>query len=414
MPKLLLAATLLLAAAPVTAQQARYDDVVRNLRNPDPKIRLAAVKLLHESKYPEAVTPIAALIADPVDEIQLEAIAAELSFFLVEDVPSKTRVAFIIEKRSPGGRAMNAFGLGPLGVWPRPVPPELTKGLLTAVDDENPRVRTEAIYALGTIARPPVDGESAQGLIKALDHYDPAIRAAAAKVVGRLDVKAAGETLIKAINDSQAPVRYAAMRALGAIREASAVQALTEQLAFYGKGEGAWSALDALAHIAHPSSLAVFRERLADKDENMRRAAAEGLARAGDTSQVDALEMAVGNDPSEMARAAMTFALQKFGKNYIPRLVEFLGHDKSAAQVAGYLLELGPAIAPTLTPHLADQTPGIRAGVAVILGEIGGQAALPALQPLLTDREKDVAEAATRAIERIKIKGEARSVKGEG
>ena len=159
----LAAAALLVAATPTLAQQARYDDVVRNLRNPDPKIRLTAVKLLHESKYPEAVTPIAALVTDPVDEIQLEAIDAELSFFLVEDVPAKTRVALVIEKRSSGGRAMKAFEQGPLAIWPRAVPPELVKGLLTAVDDENARVRLEAIYALGAIARAPVDEETARG-----------------------------------------------------------------------------------------------------------------------------------------------------------------------------------------------------------------------------------------------------------
>jgi hypothetical protein len=32
------------------AQQARYDDVVRNLRNPDPKVRFSAIRLLRESK----------------------------------------------------------------------------------------------------------------------------------------------------------------------------------------------------------------------------------------------------------------------------------------------------------------------------------------------------------------------------
>jgi HEAT repeat protein len=404
MKRLSLTAAVMLLAAPSFAQQARYDDVVRNLRNPDPKIRFAAVKLLHESKYPEAIGPIAALVVDPVDEVQLEAIGAELSFFLVEDVPSKKRVAFFIERRSTGGRAMTAFEQGPLAVWPRPVPPELSKALVTAIDDENGRVRTEAIYALGAIARAPVDGDTAQGLIKALDHYDPSIRAAAARVIGRLEVKPAGDALVKAINDSQAPVRYAAMRALGAIREARAVQALTEQFAFYGKGEGAWSALDALAHIAHPSSVPLFKQRFADKDEYLRRAATEGLARAGDTSELSALEIGAGSDSSEMVRAAMTFALQKLGKNYVPRLAEFLGHEKTAPQAAEYVIELGPSIAPTLFAHLQDPSAAIRGNVAMILGEIGGPAALPALQPLTTDRDKDVIEAATRAIERIKMK----------
>ncbi len=274
--------------------------------------------------------------------------------------------------------------------------------LLKAVDDDNPKVRAEAIYTLGTIATAPLSDAASAQLIKALDHYDPAIRAAAARVAGRLDVRTAGTTLINAINDSQQPVRFAAMRALGEIGERHAINALSEQLKFYGKGEGAWSALDALAHLADPASVPLFKSRLADKDPFLRRAAAEGLGRAGDTSELPALEIGAGNDTSEMVRAAMAFALQKLGRNYIPRLVESLDSDKMAAQIAGYLLELGPPVAPTLVSHLQDPSPAIRGNVATVLGAIGNDASLAALQPLTADKDRAVAQAATRAIDRIK------------
>jgi len=397
------AAALLCGVPAVFAQQARFDDVIRNLRNPDPKVRLAAVQLLRESRYPEAIGPMAALVNDPLDQIQLEAIGAELSFFLVEDVPAKKRLGYVVEVRNPG-RAAAAFELGPLAVWPRSVPPELVDGLLKAVDDENPKVRTEAIYALGTIARSPLSDASAGQLIKALDHYDPSIRAAAARVAGRLNVTTAADTLIKAINDSQAPVRYAAMRALGALQERRALAALTEQFTFYGKGEGAWSALDALAHLADPSSIPLFKSRLADKDPFLRRAAAEGLARTGDSSEVPALEIGAGNDGAETVRAAMAFALQKLGRNYISRLVESMDSDKMAPQIAGYIFELGPSVGAILVPHLQDPSPAIRGNVATVLGAIGGEATLAALQPLTEDKDRAVAQAATRAIERLKAR----------
>jgi HEAT repeat protein len=397
------AAALLCSPPAAFAQQARFDDVIRNLRNPDPRVRLAAVQLLRESKYPEAIGPMAALVNDPLDQIQLEAIGAELSFFLVEDVPAKKRLGYVVEVRN-AGRAAAAFELGPLAVWPRSVPPELVDGLLKAVDDENPKVRTEAIYALGTIARPPLSDGSVAQLVKALDHYDPSIRAAAARVTGRLNVTSAGDALLKAINDSQAPVRYAAMHALGAIQERRALPALTEQFTFYGKGEGAWAALDALALLGDPSSIPLFKSRLADKDPFLRRASAEGLARTGDSSEVPALEIGAGNDGAETVRAAMAFALQKLGRNYIPRLVESMNSEKMAPQIAGYLFELGPSVAATLLPHLQDPSPAIRGNVATVLGVIGGAATLSALQPLTEDKDRGVAQAATRAIERLKTR----------
>ena len=394
---------ILASAAAAPAQQQRFDDVIRNLRNPDPKVRLAAVQLLRESKYPEAILPIAALVTDPVDQIQLEAISAELSFFLLEDVRTKKRVAGFVEVRNPG-RAAAAFEMGPLAVAPHAAPPELIDGLLRAVEDENPKVRAEAIYTLGTVAGESLPQAQAALLIKALDHYDPSIRAAAARVIGRLNITAAADALLKAVNDSQAPVRYAAMRALGQIHDKQAVRALTDQLNFYGKGEGAWSALDALARIADPAAVPLFKARLGDRDPFLRRAAAEGLARTGDTSELPALEIGAGNDTSEMVRAAMAFALQKLGRNYVPRLVESLDSPKIAPQVAEYFLELGSASAAPLLSHLQDPSPQIRANVAAVLGAIGDGATLDALQPLTQDKDRGVAQAATRAIERLKAR----------
>src|SRR6476620_4572838 len=107
-----------LLAGALPAQQARFDDVIRNLRNPDPKVRLSAVRLLRASKYPEAIGPMAALVTDPIDEVQLEAIAAELSFFLVDDLPLKKRVGMVLEVRN-AAVAPVAFDRGQLAVWPR-------------------------------------------------------------------------------------------------------------------------------------------------------------------------------------------------------------------------------------------------------------------------------------------------------
>lgn len=402
--RVIVTSLLLSVAVPAWAQPARFEDVVRNLRNPDPKARLNAVRLLREAKYPESIVPLAALVNDPLDPIQLEAIAAELSFFLVRDLPERRRVGLVVEVRSRGAAA-EVFELGPLAIWPRPAPSELVTALLKAVDDENARVRMEAIYAAATIPKGLLSLDEEGLLIKALDHYDPVVRTGAAHFAGRAGVKAAIDPLITLINDSSADVRYASMRALGLLREERAVPTLVEQLKFYGKGEGAWSALDALAHIAQASSAALFTERLADKDPNLRRAAAEGLGRLGDKASVSALETGAGNDPSAMVRAAMSFALQKMGRNYVPRLIEFLDDKdrKVVLQVQNYLIELGEPVEKELLPSLQEPDDALRAAVAEVLGAIGGDASLAALQDL-KDRSKEVVDAAQRAVERIKMR----------
>jgi HEAT repeat protein len=402
--------TLLVTAvvAAVAQQPARFEDVVRNLRNPDPKVRISAVRLLRETAYAEAIAPLAAVVNDQVNDIQLEAIDAELSFYLVEPVPTKKRVALVVEVRTDG-RAPAAFELGPLAVWPKPVPAELVDALLQAVDDEHKKVRIEAIYALGVIgsaSQLKLSDAAVTRLLKALDHYDSAVRAGAARVVGRLQIKSAGDALLKAVNDSSAEVRYASIRALGEIRDERAIQALTEQLTYYGRGEGAWSALDALARIAHPSSVPVFKSRLADKDPYLRRAAAEGLARAGDAASVEPFVMDVNQDDSEMVRAAMAFALYKKGHvSFLGRLIDFSDADALAPQLQEYFIELGPSVVPPVVTRLQDPDADVRRNLLAVLGAVGDQSTVTALTPYKEDRNREVATAATYAIERIKMTG---------
>jgi len=310
-------------------------------------------------------------------------------------------IGFVVERRNPA-MAATAFDLGPTAVVPRGVPPEVVPALIQAIDDDNARVRLEATYALGVIAPPPLTADQAASLVKALDHYDPDVRMAAARVIARLRVTQAGDVLMKAINDSHADVRYAAMRALGALHEVRAASALTEQLAFYKKGEGAWSALDALAHLAQPASVPLFKERLTDKDPRMRRAAAEGLGRIGDASASAEMLTAVTSDESEEVRVAMAFALQKLGRNYVTRIIDAMDSPQMVPQAQDYLIELGPAIAPSLYPHLQDSDQGIREGVAEVLGLIGDDKSIAPLEAITADKDSNVATAAKRAIERIK------------
>jgi HEAT repeat protein len=396
------------AVAAVAQQPARFEDVVRNLRNPDPKMRISAVRLLRETGYAEAITPLAAVVNDQVNDIQLEAIDAELSFYLVEPVPTRNRVALVVEVRTDG-RAPAAFELGPQAVWPKAVPAELVDALLQAVDDENKKVRIEAIYTLGVIGSANQlklsDGAVAR-LVKSLDHYDPAVRAGAARVVGRLQVKEAGDALLKAVNDSKSEVRYAAIRALGEIREERAIQALTEQLTYYGRGEGAWSALDALARIAHPSSVPLFTARLADKDPFLRRAAAEGLGRAGDAASVEPFVMDVNQDDSEMVRAAMAYALYKRGHvSFLGRLIDFADADALGPQLQEYFVDLGPSVVAPVVTRLQDPDADVRRNLLAILGAVGDRSTVTALTPFKEDRNREVATAATNAIERIKMTG---------
>jgi HEAT repeat protein len=146
----------------------------------------------------------------------------------------------------------------------------------------------------------------------------------------------------------------------------------------------------------------VFKQYLGDKDEFLRRAAAEGIGRAGDTSQNETLSRMATADESPMVRLAACFALQKLGQNYVARIADMLPEEKVTAQGVEALIELGPGVAPQLYARLQEPQPAMREAVADVLGVIGGADALPVLQAAAQDKDPDVAAAAKRAISRLR------------
>lgn len=398
----LLAPVVVLAAAWPAAAQRPYEDVVRDLRSTEPATRVAAMRALATASYPESMAPIAALLTDPVDDIQLEAIDTLLAFVVTDKVTTSRRVALVVEVRDKP-RAEAVFDLGPFVILPRPVVPEVVAGLAGAMRDENPRVRLDATYALGVLARPPADATATEVLVAALRDSESRIRLAAARVAGALRAEGAGEALIDAVNDKNKDVKVAAMSALGDVRETRALQALTEQFEFYRRGEFATAALDGLARIAHPSSVPIFQAQLTAKDGPLRRLAAEGLARSGQASlSLPTLESGSG-DRDKAAALAFAYALQSAGRPALEQLVRALGDERLQAQAMLYLTELGRPIAQALGGYLQVPEPATRQAVAMVLGVIGGDDALAALERAKFDPDTEVARAAERAIARARM-----------
>lgn len=383
------------------AAQPAFETVVLDLRNSDPAVRVKALRALADGGYPEAIGPMSRLLVDPIDDIQLETIERLLGFFVVDALQTRTRVALVIERRNPN-LARSAFELGPFRLIPRPVPAELLTHLAGAMRDDLPRVRSEAVYALGVMARPPLDAATAPVLTDALRDTDAGVREAAARVLGALRVATAGDALVSAVNDPVEEVRAAAMRALGDIREPRAIQALGEQFEYYRKGLLAEAAFDAIARIGHPSSVPFFQAHLAHGNARVRRWAVEGLARAGDRTALAALDSLTA--PKTRAEAmALAYARHRAGRPTVPQLVAGLRERDVEPQVMAYLVDLGRPIVGDLEAHLREPEPAVRERVAMVLGLIGGEEAVAALQRALPDTNVDVSRAVERAIARARL-----------
>lgn len=376
---------------------AQWQDVIRNLRHPEAKVRLTAVEQLGNAGYAATAEYVAPLVTDPDDRVQFAAIDAELTFFLVESIGERHSLT--------GGshsRAQEAFDAGPLVRVAGPAPPVLLDNLIAAMRDSNARIRFDAVHAAGVIGEPPLPPAQAKSLLDGLDHYDPIIRAATARVIGRLRVTEAGDKLIAGLNDSSGLVRRYCAEALGRIREERAVQSLTELVAYYRNDDVAAEMLLALARTGHSSSLGLFRSRLTDVNPLIRRAAAEGLGRLGARESMDALKVMMTSDASSAARLAATFAVGLLGESQSHVIAAALASPDVTAQARDYLLELGPAALPGIQSTLGAAADGrFRADLVHVLGFAGTREALPLIEPFLKDKDERVSRAATNAINRL-------------
>ena len=130
----------------------------------------------------------------------------------------------------------------------------------------------------------------------------------------------------------------------------------------------------------------MFKARLTDKDPYIRRAAIEGLARAGTQRLGRAVVLDVNQDESAMVRAAIAFALYKKGQvNYLGRLIDFARDDRLSPQLQGYFVELGPSVIPDVVVRLQEPDPDTRRNLVMILGALGDQSTVPALTPFKED-----------------------------
>jgi HEAT repeat protein len=396
--------------------QVTFESVVAELKSGDVATRLRAVRLLKDAAYPEAAIPLAALVTDVDDEVQLEAIAAELNIFLSEKIVTRKRVGLVIEVRNKIAADL-AFSRGPRAIGARPVPGAVLAALRTAARDAHPQIALESLYALGTLATEPSGGrrrtmlrEIGPDLAAMAGARTPEFRYAAIRVIGRLFERRAedgpidpmlGDALVSVLNDNDRGIRGVAMQALGAARYERAIAALTEQFQYFGRGELAAAALEALARIGHPSSTPIFAAELAKGRDAFKALAIDGLARVGDRARHASIEKALAGDRNDRVLLAASFASVTLADAPIAPLVQALRKPKLAAEARQYLIEIASGRSPAFISHSQDPDILIRAGVADVLGLAGDPAALSIVEPMQRDRDPEVALAAERAVARL-------------
>jgi hypothetical protein len=100
--------------------------------------------------------------------------------------------------------------------------------------------------------------------------------------------------------------------------------------------------------------------------------------------------------------SARTFAAAMLADGPIDGIADGLLHPKAHDRAKQYLTEIGRVRADRLGRYAQDPDPGMRADVADILGFSGDASALPIVEGMAKDQDKQVALSAERAGARLR------------
>jgi HEAT repeat protein len=405
-----------LQAAPVPC-----DELLANLKSPTNKTRLQAANDIAEQSCPDGVPALSEIVRDPDVEVRLAVVKALRKLHdhrgisalttLTRDGSPDVRLEAVrglmetyceSSRRGSIDRILDVFSddddLSVIAPWEE-VDPEVHKALAERLRDEEATIRKSAATALGVL----LGRIAINDLQTALSDPDGGVRAQAVTALERIGAVQVGNALVPLLGDDSADVRARAISAVMTLRVTDAAPVLRQMYEMNQPRGLQVTVLAALSHIGDPRQRDFLIGLAQDPDPEKRRWAIEGLARISDRSLLGAFKKDFQRERDENLRLAHAFALTLLGdRAFIDSLVLGLSSRATGSRCRTYLLELGRAYLADLYPYLGDPDAGIRAELANVLGELGDPSAIPHLEPLIRDPSARVADAANRAVDRLR------------
>ena len=415
--------------AGVTALDARAEFSPQNsvavpvdgLKSPNPSVRRKAASDLGRSQAPDALTRLVELVRDPDMEVRLAVLKSIASLRDLAGVPSmvvfmsdaQSRVRLesidgVVEiythrDRPRTSKFLSVFSDGrdkPEPLLKAAVDFEVYRSLAARLKDTDMTVRESAAEAIGIMG----GTEVALDLVAALGDAVPDVRAAAVTALVKVGTSADGESLAPLLKDPSANVRRRAIAGLGRLKVADGAKELRAHFDRSPLSEEGLLALDALAQIALPQDRALFQRLAVQPEPRHRRPSVEGLTRLSEKGNEARFKRDFQRERNDELRAAYAFAIFTFGdRPFIDTVILGLaGSRDRARQSRGYLEELGARALPDALDYLRDSDPKIRAGLCDAFSTAGVTEAVAAIEPLVKDRDEEVAASAARALQILK------------
>lgn len=378
------------------------------ISNPDPDVRLEAVKAIVKIGGEESLPPLIEATRDKDPDVQMRATDGLVNFY----VPGYVAKGLTAPVTRGVRQAKSVFTSRndqavDLSVAVRP---EIGSALADEISGTSTvEVRINAARAAGILrARPAV-----QAIAGALRDRDSQLIFECLVALQKIKDPASGSALGAPTRDLDERIKIMALETIGKLRSLDAAPDVRAALADARSMKVRRAALESLAMLGISGDRPIFLRYAADPDGELQASAVEGLGRIREPEDYPILERAYnGKNADPRVHLAAAFALTEQGKvdvneySPLPYLFENLGLKARSDAAGAYLAELvrRPEVREALIPMIPEGSKDQKLALCTVLTEAQSEDVLPVLTKLTGDHDPDVAVAAAKAIKIVKAR----------
>lgn len=379
----------------------------RLLQDHSLEVRIEAVKAIVEIGGPRSLDPLIRATEDNDPEIQIRATDGLVNFYL----PGYVRTGLSATLRRVGTALTSRFtdtNDQVIEPWVQ-VRPDVIRALgKLARGGASMEARANAARAIGILR----GAEAIPDLLQAIRSKDDRVIYECLIAFQKIRDPKVGPEIAFLLRDLNERVQIAVIETTGLLRNREALPQLRELLESARSEKVRRATLTAMAMMPDERDRALFARYLADRDDGMRAAAAEGLGRLRSQADLPALEKAFNEERKMPARLGAAFALVLLGKTEMSEFspLQYLVNTLNSAAWKGvaraYLIELAreAPVLRSLEKSLARGTRSEKIELARILAQSGDRETLPYLENLSKDSDAEVQREALSAVRTLKAR----------
>ena len=373
----------------------------------DISVRIEAVKSLNEIGGPKTVDPLAKLCSDPDPEIEIRATDGLINVYLPGYL--KTGLSGSVQRAGTSIKAKFTDTNSQVIDAYVEVRPEVITALGKLVrTGSGTDARANAARAIGILR-----GRAAiPDLVEALHSKDNSVMFESLTAIEKIRDPSAAPRIAFLLRDLEEKIQIAALSTTGILLNRDADADVRDALQHARSIKVRRAALTALAMLGVPADHAILAGYLSDKDDALRSAAAEGLARIKNPADRPTLEGIFKAEHKMGVRLSVAFALVSLGNldasefSPLRYLINTLNVRTYQNVALAYLTELGrdQTVRLAIYPSLPRATKDEKIQLCTVFARAGDKDSVPYLETMTTDPDKDVAQEAIRSLRTLRTR----------